>query len=414
MNAEPMTDDQTIEVVFSKNKARLAVFMTLFTAGVGNSFLFAILPALGREIGMMEIQIGSIVTVSATVFMISAPIWGHRSEVWGRRRVILFALISYFITTLLFAGVIQFGLAGTLSVFATYILLLVTRCMFTAGISGLFPSSQAYMADITTPAERTSGMALVGMASGVGMIAGPGLAAAFSSYGLIIPFYAAAGLSVIAAIFVYRGIIDVPRVERPADEVKEGMLTKRLMPFFVMSTVTMVSLSAMQQATGFYIQDYFDLSTESAAQWVGGALMTSALASVAAQIIVVQRLRTPARTLLRVGPPLIIVGIAIFTVAPVYPMMIFAMIIFGVGFGMVMPGIVGSLSMSVAGHDQGRAAGVNTSAQGMGFIIGPLLGSGLYQVEPHLPYISCVVLLTISVALGFRIARQLKAEGTHH
>jgi MFS family permease len=49
------------------------------------------------------------------------------------------------------------------------------------------------MADITTPSERTSGMALVGMSTGLGMIAGPGLAAAVAEYGMIIPFYAVAG-----------------------------------------------------------------------------------------------------------------------------------------------------------------------------------------------------------------------------
>lgn len=414
MNAGLMTTEATKAIPFSKTNARIAVFMTLFTAGVGNSFVFAILPALGREIGMMEIQIGSIVTVSATVFMITAPIWGHRSEIVGRRSVILFALSAYTITTILFALVIHFGLTGALSALATYILLLITRCMFTAGISGLFPSSQAYMADITTPQERTAGMALVGMASGVGMIAGPGFAAAFASYGLTIPFYAAAVLALFAALTVHRGIIDIPREAPHPDAPKANMLTKRLFPFFAMSTLTMIALSSMQQASGFYIQDFFELPTESAAQWVGGALMTSALASVASQIIVVQRLRTSARTLLRVGPPQVIVGIIVFAIAPNYATMIGAMVIFGSGFGMVMPGIVGSLSMSVAGHDQGRVAGVNTSAQGMGFIIGPLMGAGLYQIEPHLPYIACVVLLTLAVGLGHHIARQLKAEGTHH
>lgn len=413
MNVEPMTTDQTITVTFSKTRARVAVFMTLFTAGVGNSFLFAILPALGREIGMMEVQIGSIVTVSATVFMICAPVWGHRSEIWGRRPVILFALVAYTVTTILFALVIKYGLAGAIPVLTTYILLLVTRCMFTFGISGLFPSSQAYMADITTPQERTSGMALVGIASGFGMIAGPGLAAAFASYGLIIPFYAAAGLAVIAGITVYFGIVEVPREAPPADTPKEGMLTKRLIPFFIMSTITMISLSAMQQASGFYIQDFFELSTENAAQWVGGALMASALSSVVTQIIIVQRLGVQARTLLRVGPPLIILGIVIFTQAASYPVMIIALITFGMGFGMIMPGVVASLSMSVSGHDQGRAAGVNTSAQGTGFIIGPVMGAGFYQINPLLPYVACVVLLLVAVFLGRHIARQLKNEGAH-
>jgi MFS family permease len=69
--------------------------------------------------------------------------------------------------------------------------------------------------------------------------------------------------------------------------------------------------------------------------------------------------------------------------------------------------------MSVSGHEQGRVAGLNTSAQGMGFIIGPLLGSGLYQIYPRLPYALCVGLLSGSLFLVHHITRQLKEEGTH-
>jgi MFS family permease len=178
-----------------------------------------------------------------------------------------------------------------------------------------------------------------------------------------------------------------------------------------MSTTIMTTLSAMQQSTGFYIQDVFGLSTEEAAQRVGAALMTSALASVSSQFLFVQRLGWSARTLLRCGPPITMTGISIFMMSQNFPVMVATMGIFGIGFGMIMPGITSSLSMSVAGHEQGRAAGFNTSAQGMGFIFGPLLGSGLYQIYPRLPYAICITLLLLSLFLVHHITRQMKVEG---
>jgi MFS family permease len=135
----------------SMAKAKFAIVITLFTAGIGNSFVFAILPPLGREIGLQEIQIGSIIAVSAIVFMLTAPAWGKKSETWGRKNVIMFALVTYFITTLMFTTVVKLSLDKTLSLMVGYALLMFFRCTFTAGISGMFPSSQAYMADITTP-----------------------------------------------------------------------------------------------------------------------------------------------------------------------------------------------------------------------------------------------------------------------
>ena len=397
--------DAVTAVSESRGRAKFAIFITLFTAGIGNSFVFAILPPLGREIGLKEIQIGSIIAASATIFMLTAPGWGRKSEVWGRKPVIQFALLAYCVTTIMFAVVIQMSLDRTVSLMAGYGLLLFFRCLFTAGISGIFPSSQAYMADITTPKERTSGMALVGMSTGLGMIAGPGLAAVFAEYGMIIPFYAVAALSVVAGVFVWAFIVDVPRIQRDHTIPQASMFTRELIPFFVISAMLMTTLSCMQQATGFFMQDAFHLSMEATTQKVGIALMASALASVGSQLIFVQRLKWMPKTLMRIGSPLILFGVIGFISTDAFEVMVASMGCFGLGFGMMMPGNIASLSMTVAGHEQGRAAGLNTSAQGLGFIAGPLLGSGLYQAHRFLPYAACAVFACVTIFMVYRVVR---------
>ncbi len=389
----------------SMAKAKFAIFITLFTAGVGNSFVFAILPPLGREIGLKEIQIGSIIAASATLFMLTAPVWGRKSETWGRKPVILFAMSAYCITTLMFATVVHLSLNATLSAMTAFGLLMFFRCAFTAGISGMFPSSQAYMADITTPAERTSGMALVGMSTGLGMIAGPGLAAVFAEFGMVIPFYVAAGLSVFAGVCVWAFIVEIPREKPHHDAPHESMFTRELLPFFFVSTMLMTMLSCMQQATGFYLQDTFDLSMAETTRKVGIALMASALSSVSSQLVFVQRLKWLPKTLMRTGSPLIVLGVIGFVSTETFAVMVASMGCFGLGFGMMMPGNISSLSMAVAGHQQGRAAGINTSAQGLGFIMGPLLGSGLYQIHAYLPYGVCATLGSLTIFVVYRVVR---------
>lgn len=394
----------------SMTKAKFAIFVTLFTAGIGNSFVFAILPPLGREIGLQEIQIGSIIAASATVFMLTAPFWGRKSETWGRKPIILFALAAYCVTTLLFATVVHLSLNKTLPLLVGYALLMLFRCTFTGGISGIFPSSQAYMADITSPQERTSGMALVGVSTGLGMIAGPGLAAAVAEYGMIIPFYAVAGLSVVAGVIVWEFLVDVPRESHPHDAPHEPLFTRDLAPFFIISAMLMTTLSCMQQATGFFLQDMFHLSMEATTRKVGIALMASAIASVSSQLIFVQRLKWMPKTLMRTGSPLLLIGVVSFISTDAFEVMVASMGCFGLGFGMMMPGNISSLSMTVAGHQQGRVAGINTSAQGFGFIAGPLLGSGLYQFHRYLPYCVCTVLAIGTIFMVYRIVRVPDAD----
>jgi MFS family permease len=393
------------DVPQSYTKAKFAIFLTLFTAGVGNSFVFAVLQPLGREIGLKEIQIGSIISISACVFMCSAPIWGHKSEKWGRKPIILFALCAYCVTTLMFGTTIKIGLQHILPIPLIYGMLIVFRATFSAGIGGMFPCSQAYMADITTPKERTAGMALVGMSSGLGMITGPAIAAAVSSISLTFPFYIVASMAVVSAFFAWAYIVEPPKLPMPEKHDDAPMLNRRLIPFLMTSTIMMMSLASMQQANGFYLQDKFELTDVETAQHAGGVLMASALLSITAQFLMVQRLRLTPKVLMRLGFPFVLTGVAVFSTASNFPLMIVAMGCFGFGMGMIMPGNVSALSMSVGHHQQGKMAGIGTASNGLGFIIGPLLGSGLYMVFPHLPYIVCIGLLSTATLLVWFVAK---------
>lgn len=53
----------------------------------GQSFLFAVLPPLGRRLSFTDIQKGGILSASALLLMIAAPVWGYLTERIGRRPV---------------------------------------------------------------------------------------------------------------------------------------------------------------------------------------------------------------------------------------------------------------------------------------------------------------------------------------
>jgi MFS family permease len=172
---------------------------------------------------------------------------------------------------------------------------------------------------------------------------------------------------------------------RHDDEPHEPLFTRELFLFFMISAMLMTTLSCMQQATGFFLQDAFHLTMAETTQKVGIALMASAVASV--------------------GSPLILLGVVGFISTDTFEVMVASMGCFGLGFGVMMPGNISSLSMTVAGHQQGRVAGINTSAQGFGFIAGPLLGSELYPVHRYLPYIARAVLAAGTIFMVYRVVR---------
>jgi DHA1 family tetracycline resistance protein-like MFS transporter len=110
------------------------------------------------------------------------------------------------------------GIAGSLvMVFAGRII---------GGITGgNISTAQAYIADVTTRENRAKGMGLFGAMFGLGFILGPALAGILSKYGVHVPFYSAAGLSVANAIALY---FILPETVKPGGVVHTGERRNRL------------------------------------------------------------------------------------------------------------------------------------------------------------------------------------------
>jgi DHA1 family tetracycline resistance protein-like MFS transporter len=68
---------------------------------------------------------------------------------------------------------------------------------------GNISTAQAYIADVTTRENRAKGMGLFGAAFGLGFILGPAIAGILSKFGVAVPFYFAAALSLANTIAVY-------------------------------------------------------------------------------------------------------------------------------------------------------------------------------------------------------------------
>jgi len=71
------------------------------------------------------------------------------------------------------------------------------------------------------------------------------------------------------------------------------------------------------------------------------------------------------------------------------------------GQSLAVPGVTAAMSLGVSEDDQGVVAGLNSSTLGFGRMLGPLAGTGLYELRAEYPYmLSCLLLVVVMVALG--------------
>jgi MFS family permease len=168
---------------------------------LGFGLVLPLLPIYGRELtaGFPKEQAGWILGLLMVSFSLMqflfAPLWGRLSDRIGRRPVLLFSLAG----SAIFYG--SFGIATS-----AHSLMGMFLARLGAGIAAAtIPTAQAYIADVTSVAQRTRGMALIGAAFGLGFTLGPliGAGAIFLSgdSGLSPwPGYAASGLSALALV----------------------------------------------------------------------------------------------------------------------------------------------------------------------------------------------------------------------
>ncbi|MEQ9445634.1 MAG: MFS transporter, partial [Rhodospirillaceae bacterium] len=129
-------------------------------------------------------------------------------------------------------------------------------------------------------------------------------------------------------------------------------------------------------------------------------LFVSAIAQIIIQIGVIPRLKWSPRRMINVGMPVAFIAVLLIMVAPSYWALIGAMGLFGLGGGVGWPAYMTAASLAAGPENQGSMAGLTGAFQAVGFMIGPIVGTIAYQIDPASPFIICASLLVISVLMA--------------
>jgi DHA1 family tetracycline resistance protein-like MFS transporter len=141
------------------------IFLTVFIDLLGFGLVLPLLPIYADQFTLdpSGLQLGLLMASFSVMQMVFAPFWGSLSDRVGRRPVLMIGLAS---------SAIFYALFGIAAIYKSLPLLFITR--IGAGIAGAtIPTAQAYIADTTTLKTRARGMALIGLAFGMGFTFGP-------------------------------------------------------------------------------------------------------------------------------------------------------------------------------------------------------------------------------------------------
>ena len=110
-------NSQSTEAMKSNSKILSSLMLIILFVSMGQSVYWQTMPIIGREFNFTEIEINTLVSISAAMFIIFTPFWGKLSDRIGRKAVLLTGLLGYVFSSMIFIYMASIGLMGLVSGF---------------------------------------------------------------------------------------------------------------------------------------------------------------------------------------------------------------------------------------------------------------------------------------------------------
>ncbi|HMO89508.1 MAG TPA: MFS transporter [Lacibacter sp.] len=381
----------------------MILLLTVFIDMVCFSMIFPILPYFVKELELSDMVVGLAAASFALMNFLCSPLWGGMSDRKGRRPVMLLSIGITFLANVL--------LAFTNGV----VLLFLARIL--AGIgSANISVAQAYMADISTPDERTKNLGLVGAVFGLGFIVGPvlgGVLKSWSGEGNV--FWVGAGAALLNLVnlgWAYFSLgesnqhIDAGRRRsyNPFGQIfrwlRVPVINQLMWIFFLYVT----AFSMMQITSGLLWKEKYGL-TEKQTSYVFALI---GIVSALSQGLLIRLLtaRFTEKQLIISGALLMGISLALIPVPPADAFIPYELILvscLSVGNACITPPLTSWLSQKAPLKEVGQVMGANQSFASLARVIGPAAGGFLYPIWQNLPFFTSGLLMIAPLFLVWKL-----------
>jgi DHA1 family tetracycline resistance protein-like MFS transporter len=415
--------DQTVLVADSaaaSGKRQAAMPFIMATVLIDMVAIGLLIPVLPKLVGSFEPTAAAQVGAYALIAMafgcanfIASPILGALSDRYGRRPVLLIGFsgmaLSFFVTAL-----------------ATSLWMLVVVRLISGSTQANIAVANAYVSDITAPADRAKRFGMLGAMFGLGFILGPVLGGLLGGINLRLPFYCSGALAVCNWIYGYFVLPESlpPERRQPFSWARANPIGS-LMHLAQLKTMgALLGVIAFTSLAQFILQTTWALYTQLKFGWepqqIGWSLCAVGAMSVLVQGALVGRLarRMSAQRLAVFG----LVSSALSYVAwgaATQGWMMYVVIVCNVlGFaaGASLQSLVANAAdEKTQGQTMGAVAGLSSLTAVLAPVIGPLLLRTVADAPRGdwrlgAPYYVCAVLMLCAMVMTLVHFRRLRAD----
>ncbi|MEZ4674032.1 MAG: TCR/Tet family MFS transporter [Caldilineaceae bacterium] len=396
------------------------IFVTLLLDILGIGLIVPVLPKLIESFTSNNIEsastvYGVMVAVYALMQFLFAPVLGSLSDRYGRRPIILISLLGA-------------GLDYLLLAFAPSLIWLFVGRVVSGITAANITTATAYIVDISPPEKRAQNFGILGAAFGLGFIIGPAIGGLLGDYGLRVPFFVVAGITLINWLY---GYFVLPESLSP--ENRRAFSWARANPIGSLSGLarypivlalasTILCVALAQNA----LQSTWVLYTDYRYAWgpreVGLSLAVVGLTAAIVQGGLIRRIvpLLGERRALISGLAINAVSFVLYGLAPA-GWMIYVIPFFGALGGIAQPSAQSIITQNVEANEQGAIQGSLSSLNALSAVIGPLLATQIFRYFisdaapvhiPGAPFFLGSVLIILGLLLALNTFRRLPSTAT--
>jgi multidrug resistance protein len=389
----------------------LVLFVTAFVDMVGLVMLVPLLPYYAKEFGASALVVGLLISAFSLAQLACAPAWGRFSDRYGRRPAILAGL------SITAVAYVVFAFAGSVW------LLLLSRVVqgFGGGTIGVV---QAYVADASSPEQRTKSLGWLSAVTSLGAVAGPALGSVLDAAGgRHAPGLGAAALSVLVGVFAWRFLRESRELRasaahaRPAEPTSGRAAIARVVthwrePAARLIWIYTIAIGAFYgtiQTVPLLLSGRFGVTEHT----VGYFVMYLGGMGVVVRSLVLGRMvdRLGEIRLARLGILLLAAGLAATGVAGGGLLLLLGFTLMPIGTAFLFPCVTGMLSQVVHSGERGLYMGVQHTFGGVSRVAFPI-GAGwlMDRFGVGVPFWVSAVLVLVTFPLARALGRVLRAE----
>jgi DHA1 family multidrug resistance protein-like MFS transporter len=391
-----MEDNNQPENLLTGQRKNIYILgFSLIVVMLGFGMVMPVFPFILTQMGASGNEYGLLIALYAIMQLIFSPVWGSLSDQVGRKPVMLIGMAGVTLT------LVMFGLSTQLW------MIFLARILSGVLASAMMPTAMAYVGDCSSEEERGDAIGKLGGAAALGVILGPGIGGWLAGDSLTLPFFIAAGLSLVSTVLIAAILPESlpPRTRQVVDKkikfINLPELWRALLCpigiLLLMAFIVSFGATNFQAIFGLYALEKFNFDP----QQVGTILVVVGLVSA-----IIQGLLT-GPCVKRFGEPLMIkvtlftnaLGFLVLLMANSFTGVLLTTGIYVLSHALLRPSVQSLTSRRAVGG-QGTAMGLNASFISLGQIAGPIWAGIVFDINMSYPYLSGAVILFLGFLLS--------------